>query len=87
MINYLGEALFYLFFGSILGIIRGWNKKVMFFIWIGCCVFIVIIGSITGVGNIAGEQSIGMFFYRLLFITLGVFIGEDMYNGIFGKKK
>ncbi len=86
MIEYslLGNAIYSLLIGAVLGVIDEWNKKVFFVLWLLAVVFVVISIPFTGGVDMVYEgYSLGEFFWRFFWFVIGMFGGKGMYKEAF----
>ena len=70
--------------GCLLGVIFAWNKKVMFFIWIGAFLLMVI-GSSSN-PQLLSDISLKELLFAILFVNLGFFTGIFLQKEIWGNK-
>jgi len=67
--------------GLIMGIINGWNKKVMFFIWLMAVVIMAIIIFFVGEAMITNSNwNVWNWIFMLIFVNFGATIGYGSYK-------
>ncbi len=85
--NYLANAIFNLFLGTLFGMLGGWNKKVLFAILTLGLILCVATGFILSVDNLTGTLKWYQLLFNVFFVTIGYFAGETIYKGIFKPKE
>ena len=79
----IASILFYIMCGFVMGVIRGWNKKVYFIGFLVVAILWIIAASYTGLSNIESEIVWWKILINVLFLALGINIGESSYRETF----
>lgn len=87
MIEYslLGYAMYSLFIGFAIGVLKAWNKKVVFFIIVGLTIFMIIGISLMGVDTVYEGYKSWMLLWQMMWVIIGIKSGEIIYESTFGK--
>ena len=83
MYNYLSNMFFYFFLGALWGVIDAWKRKLMFIIWILLVVLVLIVGFVSGTGNLTSDLAWYLWIYQLFWFIFGNFSGRMMYKETF----